>query len=165
MPGEPKPDAPVRVAHSPTRRELKNTGEFLSVMRDLSGHGLPVAAELIEMASQAECLDRKRHSHVCFDHMQGYFGMSSLEALSQGVPVIAGLSPWCRRHMEDFTETADLPWITAQNQEDLGQRIKELTLDAGLRNEKSAQSRAFMTGCWSEARVVERLNAFYARLN
>jgi glycosyltransferase involved in cell wall biosynthesis len=91
--------------------------------------------------------------------------MSSLEALSQGVPVIAGLSPWCRRHMEDFTETADLPWITAQNQEDLGQRIKELTLDAGLRNEKSAQSRAFMTGCWSEARVVERLNAFYARLN
>lgn len=165
MPNGPKADVPVRIAHSPTRRELKNTGEFLAVMGELANSGLPVAAELIEMRSQRDCLERKRHSHVVFDHMQGYFGMSSLEALSQGLPVVAGLSPWCRRHMEDFAETTELPWLYAGTAEELGGRIRELVLDSGLRAAKSAQSRKFMTENWNEARVIERLNAFYATLN
>jgi glycosyltransferase involved in cell wall biosynthesis len=163
-PNGPKPETPVRVAHSPTRRELKNTAEFLAVMSELQASGVPVETELIEMDSLRGCLSRKRASHIVFDHMQGYFGMSSLEALSQGLPVVAGLSDWCGRHIEEFTGTASLPWVRAFDRNGLCKEIRELVLDSDLREAKALESRRFMVENWNEGNVVNRLNAFYETL-
>jgi len=159
-----KPEAPVRLAHSPTRRDLKNTDDLLSVMRELSAQGHDLALDLIDDAPHRECLERKRRSHIVFDHMQGYYGMSSLEALAQGVPTVAGLSDWCMGMMRDFAGCEDLPWLVARTPEALCGTLANLCRDADARAEAGTASRAFMERCWSEEKVLARLLDFYAGL-
>ena len=79
-----KPDAPVRIAHSPTRKDLKNTDDLLRVLRKLEEHKVALELDLIDDVPHRECLRRKRRCHILFDHLQGYYGVSSLEGLSQG---------------------------------------------------------------------------------
>lgn len=110
LPADPPPpgppEAPWRVAHSPTRRDLKNTAEFLRVVDGLKADPTApaVAAEVIEMTPHHLCLARKRACQALFDHMQGYYGVSSLEALSMGLPVLVGLDAFNLGHIRAFAE-------------------------------------------------------------
>ncbi len=163
-PLEHKPEAPVTVGHAPTRRELKNTDDLLAVLDELAARGARLALELIDDAPHADCLRRKRRCHIVFDHMQGYYGMSSLESLAQGVPVVAGIDDWCARHMRDFAGTGALPWITARDRAELRGALALLGADPEARQSAGLASRRFMEDHWSEARVLERLTDFYAAL-
>lgn len=159
-----KPGEPVRVAHAPTRRDLKNTDDLLAVMRELHAAGAPLALDLIDDAPHQECLRRKRQAHIAFDHMQGYYGMSSLESLAQGAAVVAGLDDWCAAHIREFTQTAELPWVVARDRAGLRQALNRLATDPDALAETGTVSRRFMEAHWSEARALARLNAFYAGL-
>ena len=164
LPEPEKPETPVTIAHSPTRKDLKNTDELLRVMDGLSGHKPKIALELLDNMEHTECLRRKRKCHAVFDHMQGYYGMSSLEGLSQGVPVIAGLDSWCRDHVAEFSGTSGLPWVAARNEAELKSAIIALAEDPELRKDIGLKSREFMERHWSEQKVVQRLVSFYEAL-
>jgi hypothetical protein len=117
------------VAHAPTRKELKNTADLLAVVAELRAAGLDLELELIDDAPHAECLRRKARCHMVFDHMQGYYGMSSLESLAQGVPVVAGLDDWCAGHMREFADCGELPWIVARDRAALAAALARLARD------------------------------------
>lgn len=159
-----KPNVPIRIAHAPTRRDLKNTEDLLGVMQSLHAEGLALKLDLIDDTPHCDCLERKRKAHIVFDHMQGYYGMSSLESLAQGVPTVAGLSDWCISRMQEFTGTANLPWLIAKNAEALKDILKQLTNDAQIRHKAGNDSRTFMERYWNEARVLDRLMKFYDTL-
>ena len=159
----PDPAAPLRVAHSPTRKDLKNTADLLAVAAEEAAAGLPLVLDLIDDVPNAECLRRKRACDVLFDHMQGYYGVSSLEGLSQGLAVIAGLDEWNRDRIVEFAGTEELPWVAARDREQLRARLRELAADRAACREIGRRSRAFMVERWSDARLVGRLAAFYAR--
>lgn len=154
-------EGPLRLAHSPTRRDLKNTDELLGIVQRLDG---AVALDLIDDAPHAECLRRKARAHACFDHMQGYYGMSSLEALSLGLATIAGLDDWCLGHMREFAGTDDLPWLIARTPEELEQTLRDLAQSPQLRRAAGEAGRRFMLERWDEAKVAARLDEFYAGL-
>ena len=149
-----------RLSHSPTRRDLKNTDELLTVVNDLSASGVPVELDLIDNAPHAVCLERKRCAHACFDHMQGYYGMSSLEALSLGRAVIAGLDDWNLATIRTFVGDAPLPWRIARDARELRQRLVELAQDPARRRETGAASRRFMVERWSDTLCAGRLADF-----
>ncbi|BBD07999.1 glycosyltransferase [Desulfovibrio ferrophilus] len=159
-----KPQTPIRIAHSPTRRDLKNTDDLLGVMQTLLAEGHSLELDLIDDAPHCDCLERKRRAHISFDHMQGYYGMSSLESLAQGVPTVAGLSDWCIGQMQEFTGTADLPWLVARNAKALKDILTHLSCDTDERHKAGAHSRAFMERYWNEERVIGRLMEFYETL-
>lgn len=143
------------VGHSPTRRDLKNTVDFLE-----AAAGVPsVQPLLMENVSNEQCLRMKRRCDLFFDHMQGYYGVSSLEALSQGVPTIAGLDDWNVRCLRDFAGGGELPWIIARDREGLRR-----ALSGGKREESGGRSRAFMERHWTEARIASKLVSFYESL-
>lgn len=152
----------IRVGHSPTRRELKNTAEFLAVMEELRTRDPRLRAEVIENQPHRECLRQKRSCQIFFDHMQGYFGVSSLEALSQGVSTIAGIDDWNREAIARFTGTDELPWVVARDASELVRRIQELAGDPARRRKIGAASRAWMERAWSAPRIVEILLDAYA---
>ncbi|MBU1039546.1 MAG: glycosyltransferase family 1 protein [Proteobacteria bacterium] len=154
----------LKVAHSPTRKDLKNTDDLLAVVDELSRSGLDVRLDLIDNVPNAECLARKQAAHVLFDHMQGYYGVSSLEGLSQGLAVIAGLDEWNRAHVAEFAGTEDLPWVVASNRDELALRLRELAGDLGRCREIGADSRRFVENHWSEAKVAGRLADFWEAL-
>jgi len=159
------PAAPVegrlRLAHSPTRRELKNTDLLVDVVRRLQRRFPHLELDLIENTLYAECLRRKQAADIVFDHMQGYYGVSSLEALSQGKPTIAGLDDWNIGCVKEFFGCLDIPWVQARDAASLETALDQLCMDAGLRAAVGQASRDFMEHYWNEEVVVDRLIAFY----
>ncbi|WP_285907105.1 glycosyltransferase [Pseudodesulfovibrio pelocollis] len=161
LPGRFEHPGPLRVCHSPTRKDLKNTDDFLAVVKAMECGPLRLAVDLIDDVPNAECLARKRRCHVLFDHMQGYYGVSSLEGLSQGLAVIAGLDAWNREQVAGFAGTDDLPWVLAAIRSDLEARLRELAGDRDHCRAVGDASRRFMVERWSDRAVVERLARFY----
>ena len=154
----------LEVCHSPTRRDLKNTDEFLAAVREVNKRRARLHIDLIDDVPNEVCLARKRRCHVLFDHMQGYYGVSSLEGLSQGLAVIAGLDEWNRERVAEFAGTEDLPWVIARDRDELTARLIELWEDRARCEAIGDKGRAFMEERWSDGRVARHLAAFYETL-
>lgn len=165
-PSERDWSGPLSLAHSPTRKDLKNTDELLAVTARLREDGCDIRLDMIDNVPHAECLARKRRAHALFDHMQGYYGVSSLEGLSQGLAVIAGLDEWNRAHVAEFAGVAEerLPWVLAHDTDELARALRGLAADPDLRRSKGEASRRFIDDCWSEAKVAGRLCDFWDAL-
>ena len=149
---------------TPTRKDLKNTDDLLAVTQQLREELPQLDLDVIDDAPHDACLARKQASDLCFDHMQGYYGMASLEALAQGLPTIAGLDDWNIAVIREFFQCDRLPWALARTPEELAAVLRRLVPDAAARREIGAASRTFMETVWSEARATAALDAFYADL-
>jgi hypothetical protein len=155
----------IKICQSPTRKDLKNTSDFEKAV-DAVKRSYPGVVEkvLVENTRHVDCLRMKRTCDIHFDHMQGYFGVSSLESLSQGKPVIAGLDDWNIRHIRKFTDSERLPWILARKGNELFETLKILIRDTAYRLEIGVQSRSFMEQNWGEHRILESLFRVYRAL-
>lgn len=140
------------IGHSPTRTDLKDTARLIEACDD-SG----IRVDVIMNTNHRECLRRKQKCHAIFDHCQGYYGMSSLEGLSMGKPVMANLSDWVENNIRDFAETEKIPWLknlAFGYMPDFWEWASEI----------GAESRRFMENHWNPERVVNRLIKFYEGL-
>ena len=155
-PLENKPDKPIIICHSPTRKELKNTNEFVHAVNKLKRESrIPIELRLIENTPHKECLCLKRESHILFDHLQGYYGVSSLEGLSQGLCVIASLDDLNKRHIRNYFEVDDLPWMDCRP-EDICETLSKLLQPWKLEKMKT-DSRNFMTEYWNDRKLAQNL--------
>jgi glycosyltransferase involved in cell wall biosynthesis len=158
------PKSPIKICQAPTRKYHKHTQEFKAVMQQLQKEYPPVETLIIENRPYRDCLKLKRTCHIVFDHMRGWFGISSLESLSQGKPVIAGLDEWNIGCIKEFTDSDEVPWIVVRNQRELEAELEKLTTDKDLRQEIGTQSRRFMEKQWNEQRVLRCLLNVYETL-
>jgi hypothetical protein len=156
----------VIIGQSATRKDLKNTEELTAVVHDIQRKIVSPKVELqvIERTEHRECLRRKNRCHIIFDHMQGYYGVSSLESLSQGKPVIAGLDEWNIRCIRTFTCTDKLPWLISRTPDELDSTLTNLIRNPEPRHRIGTTSRRFMEACWSEPQVLNALVRFYETL-
>ncbi len=152
----------IKLCQAPTRKDLKNTSEFIKVAEELKEKYNNVEYTIIENTVYSECLLKKRECDIHFDHMQGYYGVSSLESLSQAKPVIAGLDDFNIDNIKRFTGIESLPWVSARSSEELKKQIELLICDAAIREMKGQEGRRFMTECWNERRVLNTLFNAYA---
>ncbi len=163
-PADKKPDSPVRLVHSPTRTELKDTdlyqGYVNKLIREIPGK---IESDIIRNTPHKDCLRRKRKGHILFDHLQGYFGVSSLEGLAQGICTITGLDEWNREHIRKFAGVDKLPWFIS-SPKSLKNDLSTLFRDKELREELGRYSRTFMEKYWPEEKVVRHLVDFYQDL-
>lgn len=157
-------DGPFRVVQAPTRKWHKNTAEFLAVCEQLASERDDFVFEVITGKSFEECLKSKRRAHASFDHMQGWFGIASLESLSQGVPTLAGLTEQVIGEVLDFTGATSHPWRIVRDSSELK---NELTFLADERAEALAigrEARSFMERHWTEQQVLAPLLGVYSSL-
>jgi hypothetical protein len=165
MPQDVPENGRVIIGQSPTRQDLKNTSDLSDVVNQLSQAITEPELELdvITNTNHMECLERKRTCHIIFDHMQGYYGVSSLESLSQGKPVIAGLDDWNCRHIKEFTGTDEIPWVIARNRQQLKDKLEMLIADPNIKQSIGASGRKFMEMCWREEQVLGSLLSLYEK--
>lgn len=164
-PAPPRADSAVRLGHSPTRKDLKNTDDLLLVYSRLCAEFPQLELDVIENTPHEECLQRKRSCDIFFDHMQGYYGMASLEALAQGLPVIAGLDDWNLQCIQEYFGCSSVPWVLARDVEALEASLKRLVADQQSRLHIGSESRRFMERVWSDERVIASLDKFYASVS
>jgi len=67
----------IRICHSPTRKDLKNTADFDAAVNSLQKRYAKLEKVIIENSFHEDCLRIKQACDIHFDHMQGYFGVSS----------------------------------------------------------------------------------------
>jgi len=154
----------VRICQAPTRKDLKNTTEFETLMTLLERKYGNVEGVVIENTLHEECLRIKQACDIHFDHMQGYYGVSSLESLSQGKPVIAGMDEWNTRCIKEFTGADKIPWVVAKNRDELQDRLEELIENSDHRKNTGARGRHFMEKYWTEQHALEILMETYNAL-
>ncbi|MBU1169628.1 MAG: glycosyltransferase family 1 protein [Proteobacteria bacterium] len=164
MPAQTRRNGKVKICQAPTRKDLKNTDDFIHVTDRLKLRLPQIERVIIEQTQYQDCLNEKKTCHIHFDHMQGYYGVSSLESLSQGKPVIAGLDDWNTKYIKRFTGRDSLPWCIAKNREELEKTIENLVMDPYLCDDLGKQSRDFMVNVWNEKRVLDILFQVYSTL-
>lgn len=158
------PNDTIKICQSPTRKFHKHTDEFKLVMAALEKKHSNIETVLIEKTPYFDCLGLKRKCNIVFDHMRGWFGIASLESLSHGKPVIAGLDDWNIRCIMEFTGSQNLPWIVARNKEALLAKLEMLINDKELRQSSGEESRRFMENHWTEKHSLSVLIQQYERL-
>jgi len=113
----PKWDGKVlRVAHSPTKPEIKGTQVFTDVCEELRKQGINVEPVLIHGKTLRESLEMKATCHAVFDSFDLGMQCSGLEGAAMGLPVIAG-DPACRREFEKMIGT--WPYLYANDEDEL----------------------------------------------
>lgn len=90
----------------------------------------------------------------------GGYHMCSLEALSQGLATVAGLDALTIDALERVTGTREHPWIVARP-ETLERELRKLVEDAGYRQAKRREARAWMERYWSPQAVAQRYVEVY----
>ncbi len=154
----------IRICQSPTRKFDKHTDEFKSVLAQLKKKYSNIEMVIIEKTPYFDCLMIKRACNIVFDHMRGWFGIASLESLSQGKPVIAGLDDWNIQCIKEFTGSEKLPWVIAKSKEELSERLDMLIIDDELRQSTGEYSRRFMEKFWTEKHALSVLVNQYENL-
>jgi glycosyltransferase involved in cell wall biosynthesis len=155
---------PLRICQAPTRKDLKNTDDFIRVTQELRERYTALEPVCIEGKKHTQCLGIKQSCHIRFEKMQGYFGVSSLESLSQGKPVIAGLDDWNIQYIKEFTGADELPWVIARNADELKKELIELIADRALRSAIKKKARLFIEKNWSERQALTVLMDVYRGL-
>ena len=83
---------PILISHSPTRRNIKGTDEFLDAVRRLRLEGYNVEVLLIERKPHLEALRERRRAFIHFDQYPlGVYGISAVEGLLMGQHVLVGI--------------------------------------------------------------------------
>jgi hypothetical protein len=152
-----------------TNSILKNSHIIHEAIEELIKDGLPIFFLRVgpnPLVPQDSSLRHKRNAAMVFDHIEGYYGLSSLEALSQGKPTIAGLSDYSIQAITKFfgIPETQLPWIIARDKDQIKASIKFYMEHEHDRVLKGCISRKFMQEVWSDDVIGNRLAAFYASL-
>ena len=153
----------IKICQAPTRKYHKHTNEFKRVMKRLVATDSNIESIVLEKLPYIDCLKVKRSCHIVFDHMRGWFGISSLESLSHGKPVIAGLDEWNIECIKAFTGTDTLPWVIAKSEQELEASLNILIGSRETRQQIGENARRFMETHWTEKYVLDKLLDIYDR--
>jgi len=153
------------VSHTVSNRDLKNC-KMIEEAVVWVNKTKPV--NLLEIANVPHklALTQRRLGHITFDHMQGYYGLASLEALSMGKPTIAGLNDHCIRSIIDFFKLPGdiLPWQRPRDQRALNECLMDLVANIDVSMYQGKLGREFMEKYWSDENIAKRLSGIYESL-
>lgn len=153
------------IAQTPTDALLKDSQLIRDVVDDLA-KTYQIFLHEVSGVPHKFSLSAKRMAHIVFDHVQGYYGLSSLEGLSMGKPVVAGLSDYTKGAIKKFFNLGDitLPWVVAKDHGQLVKEIGDLLKNPGYRRTIGERSRNFMENIWNDETIAKRLIKFYDTL-
>ena len=147
----------IRIAHSPTNREYKNTNLLIEIVSRIPNAELV----LIEGKPNAECLRIKATCDITFDQMHLQYGNSGLEAMALGQATIVGPTDDARENIEKIIGYEPYAYATPDTLEDILRRLVE---DEDYRNEMGKIGRKYVEDWHDDKKVAEKMIGIYEKL-
>jgi hypothetical protein len=149
-----EPHDGLLAAHSPTNAPIKGTAEFLAAAQ---GAGWDV--DLIQWTDWASCLRRKANADIVLDQLAYGYGLSGIEAMAMGVPVVGG----ARQPVLDlmWRTFGNLPFMLADAQSLPG--VMDYMRDPYARAASAAVGKMIVGEWHEEAKVAARLVEVYGK--
>ena len=120
QPAEPYRGGLFRVAHAPTNRNRKGTDAVIRACKDF----VFVDLDVIENASHAECIERKRRAHLVVDQLTLGYGCNAIEAWQMGLPVVSGGPVDVLERVR--ANVGFLPFVLATNEAEIARHVLTL---------------------------------------
>jgi glycosyltransferase involved in cell wall biosynthesis len=146
----------LKIVHSPTHRQVKNTDDFLSAVA-----GLEADVDLIEWTDHTSCLQRKARADIVFDQLHIGYALSAIEAFAMGIPVVSGAFDPAILNLMIYT-FGYLPFYLTDGSR-LRQRLEDMIRDERLRQEFGRLGRYHVDRWHDEVKVADQLVKVYER--
>ena len=147
----------IRIAHSPTNRDYKNTDLLISICNKISD----VELILIEGKTNEETLQQRATCDITYDQMHLCYGNSGLEGMCFSQPTIVGMPDETRNLIKEHI--GDEPYVFA-TPETLEQIILELVSNEGMRKFYGTKARNYIDKWHDDKKVTERIIGIYEKL-
>jgi hypothetical protein len=129
---------------------IKGYDYLVETIRNLKENEYRIELDIISGLDNKAALERKRQSHVCFTSLHGGWGISGIEAMFMGMPVLACIDPFVESLYPDH------PTIRI-SKEFLMERLMALTLmNKGVLQGIGQQSREFTLKHFKHRDIVTR---------
>jgi len=150
------------IGHSPSNREKKGTNNlFLPALDILRSRGVKFDTMVIEGATNAECIERKSQCSVFFDQgVLSAYGMSAVEAMMRGIPVVTRMSDEVKEKDPAFAGSP-LLLFDERSPEVLADKLQE-AVESNLQD-LSRRTYEWAMSMHSYAPVTSRLMELYRR--
>lgn len=134
---------PIRVGHSPNHRLIKGTDVIEAAVAQLRDEGLEVEFVVIEGVPNTEMPDLLNEIDVFAEQfIIGWYGLSAVEAMSCGVPVMAYLRPDLKALYDNTAGTVKCPVVNCAPG-DLVVELRRLITDPDLRRDLGVRGRTY----------------------
>ncbi|MHC1736938.1 MAG: glycosyltransferase [Ignavibacteriaceae bacterium] len=149
----------IRIVHSPTNRVYKGTELILRVIEKLKKER-EIEFILLENVSREKVLEEKSISDICIDQVGGKmggtgYGKAGLETLGMGLPTITNMTDEYKNWLPEN------PFVLANDEESLFERVIELIDDEGLRRIIGEMGKAWVNKYHGFENVNSKLYEFY----
>jgi glycosyltransferase involved in cell wall biosynthesis len=149
-----RPGSRPRVMQTPAARGPNQTDQFVEAMRGVEG----IDVALVEGVPLDVALRHKAQADILFDSFDPWYGLSAIEAMGMGIPVVAGTgSDEIAGRIQETLGT--IPFIPA-TPETVREVMERLARDRTLRERFKMIGHEVVQRFHAEERVVERLAPF-----
>jgi hypothetical protein len=148
----------LRVVHIPNHAYFKGTAYLMEAIERLKKEGAPIELQYLTGITNSEVLSAMREADIVVDQLiGGYFGLTALEAMALGKPVIVYL----RDHSLAIAQDK-CPLINA-NPDTIYDVLKRLIATRHELPEIGQRSRRYVEEFYSTTALVPRLRDLYAQ--
>lgn len=151
----------IRVCHHfSLHQPLKDTVWFDRAREAIAGNGSDIEFAMIPRANLAAALAARAQHDAVFDHLQGYYGLVSIEGMAQGLCVVNGCSEHTKRALTEFF--GEMPPFVVTTRQRFIETLQRLTREEV--NGRGRRGVEFMRSKWSGAKLVHRIVDIYKGL-
>ena len=144
-----KPNGTIRIVAGSAGSPLKRYDLLYKAVNELQRQGFPVEVEIIKGVSNEECLRRKQKCHITFTSLHGGWGLSGVESMWLGHPVMSCIDPFV------LSLYPDQPTVII-DQDNLVEQIKRLVVNPDKITEIGTYSREFAKKHFRTKDIIKR---------
>ena len=147
------------IGHFPTDFKIKNTDDFIKAKKEEINNN--IIYQVCHGLSYGNAINVKRDMDFTFDHLQGYYGINSLESASLGVINFVKLDDLNKQKVCEISGTDTYPWDLIENIEEM-----KVKLDWYLKNpeeieKRKKEVRKWMENYWSPKKHCEIIRGYF----
>lgn len=153
----------VTIVHSPTNRKYKGTDLIISVIERIRKEK-NINFILLENMPRNKVLEVKSRADICIDQVGGTmggtgYGKAGIETIGMGIPTVTNMTK------EYEAWLPENPFVVANNESELYDRLNMLIDSEALRNELGEKGKVWLRKYHSYESVNRRLHELYKEHN